>query len=400
MPRKDDKLIEWTVGNDGDTHMESPGTKRSADEAGISQSTGGTRGRRTIRVEDADVMGPEDGDNNQMVAARAGGGMSNAPSKETPISRYPSLTYGVQETHTTILPWRGYCSVKATNFEVPQKMEFRMNSIYDIIKHELAGYSGTTVNSAYPDGIFNFKINNGAPAVIGTNKIIMFPSTTASGASATERPQWRDYWAQLYEFYTVLGCKYKITIVNAYDGTNGTGDMDFAYEFDSYSQAQGAAGNVMTLGPYNEVRAYKNVKWATCRSRNPPNANDYTTVISGEYRPGMVRHNIVNDGDIKTWTQISANGGLPTNTDTLVIFAYPNDLSGQVRANGASDGASGGCNIRIELDYIVQFKDLKSQARYPSANTGAGTRQDITNDANDDVRMVPATSGTIFTYTP
>lgn len=381
------KYNEYELGADGDVEMQAaPGPRNQVvpvvDHTGKRKAEG-----------DPDPNGGDD------VAIMASSGGVNGPTKETPISRYPSLTYGVQETHTTILPWRGYCSVKATNFEVPQKMEFRMNSIYDIIKHDVAGYTGAQVNGTYPDGIFNFKINNGAPAVIDTNKFIMFPSTIAAGASAAERPQWRDYWAQLYEFYTVLGCKYKITIVNAYDG-NGTGDMDFAYEFDSYSQAQGAAGNVMTLGPYNEVRAYKNVKWTTCRSRIGVNANDYTTVISGEYRPGMVKHNIVNDGDIKTWTQISANSGLPTNTDTLVIFAFPNDMGGQVRGSGTSNSASGGCNVRIELDYIVQFKDLKSQARYPSVNTGAGTRQDITNDANDDVRMVPATSNTIFNYTP
>nr|QKK82944.1 hypothetical protein 3 [Forsythia suspensa parvo-like virus] len=395
MPRKDDKLIEWTVGNDGDTHMdESAGTKRSADEAGISQSTGGTRGRRTIRVEDAALMGPEDGGDNQMVAARAAsGGSSNAPSKETPISRYPSLSYGLQETHTTIIPFRSYCSVKASNYELPQKMEFRLNSIYDIVKHQVSGT--TTTTAALGDGIYNYKLINGAGSQVGT-KFALFPSTLTAGSDSTERPFWRDYWASFYEYYTVLGCKYKITIVNTTSNVTfpGGGDMEFAYEMDSYSQAQGAAGNVMTVGPYHEVRGYKNVKWTTAHAGIPINSNDYVTTIAGEYRPGMVRHNIVNDGDIKTWTKIS--DGSPTNTDTLVILAFPGDMAMSTRVKDDTTTISNlGCNVRIELDYIVQFKDLQSQARYPSTNTSSAITAEISKDATDDVRGKPGTSGTI-----
>ena len=45
-------------------------------------------------------------------AARTSGTSgNNNVSKETPISTYPSLTYGLQETHTTILPWTGWVSI-------------------------------------------------------------------------------------------------------------------------------------------------------------------------------------------------------------------------------------------------------------------------------------------------
>ena len=342
---KDKDYANWKerrVGADGDTHMDdSGGNKRSADEAGLTDRPG--------RGQDGSGSG------GQMVeAARAAGPGGNAPSKETPVSRYPSLTYGLQETHTTILPLRTYCSVKATNYEVPQKMEFRLNSIYDIIKHQVAAPPGGTTN-AIGDNIYNCKLAGGA-IVVNNTKTALFPSQLVAGADATERPFWRDYWANFYEYYTVLGCKYKITIVNtSTQSSAGAADMEFAYEMDSYSQAQGAAGNVMTVGPYHEVRGYKNVKWATAHAGTNINTNDYVTSIAGEYRPGMVKHNIINDGDIKTWTQISTNGGLPTNTDTLVILAFPGDMNTGVRPNGDSTTNSNGCMVRIELDYIVQF---------------------------------------------
>ena len=60
--------------------------------------------------EDPGQMEIDNGDGNvNMMAARSGaasGGPGGGVSKETPISNYPSLSYGIQETHTTILPWR------------------------------------------------------------------------------------------------------------------------------------------------------------------------------------------------------------------------------------------------------------------------------------------------------
>ena len=374
---KDRDYANWKegrVGADGDTHMDdSGGNKRSADEAGLTD--------RPSRGQDGSGSG------GQMVeAARAAGPAGNAPSKETPISRYPSLTYGLQETHTTILPFRTYCSVKSTNYETPQKLEFRLNSIYDIIKHQVSNTAAATT-STLADGIYGYKIFNGAPLTFtASNRLGLFPNTLTAGADATERPFWRDYWANFYEYYTVLGCKYKITIVNTSNqSTPGAADMEFAYEMDSYSQTQGASGNVMTVGPYHEVRGYKNVKWTTAHSGAPINSNDYVTTIAGEYRPGMVRHNIVNDGDIKTWTKIS-DGGVPTNTDTLVILAFPADMSSNIRPAGDTTTAQSGCNIRIELDYIVQFKDLQSQARYPSSITTTSVIAEISKETTDEIR--------------
>ena len=174
---KDRDYANWKegrVGADGDTHMDdSGGNKRSADEAGLTD--------RPSRGQDGSGSG------GQMVeAARATGPGGNAPSKETPISRYPSLTYGLQETHTTILPFRTYCSVKASNYEVPQKMEFRLKSIYDIIKHQVAAPPTGTTN-AIGDNIYNCKLAGGA-IIVNNTKTALFPSQLVAGADATERP--------------------------------------------------------------------------------------------------------------------------------------------------------------------------------------------------------------------
>lgn len=341
--------------------------------------------------------GSGDGDEPMAIeAARVGGGM-NGPSKETPISNYPTLNYGLQETHTTILPLRMYAGVKCTNYQVGQRIELRMNAIYDCLKSTLAEITGTTaVTNTLADGVYADKLSNGALLQVGTaTKRVTFPNRHPAGDYATERPQWRDYWAQLYEYYTVLGCKWKVTVANA--ATASYLDMDIAYEYDSYSNATGATGNVMPNAPYMEMVAFKGVKWARVSPANSE-PNNYVTVIEGHYKPGMIKRNIINDGDVKTWTKISDQH--PSLTETLVMVFWPSDLTNyNLRPAGDNTITSNtGCNVRIELDYIVQFKDLKLQARYPNSVSAAeqNISQNIAIDnAKDNTRLWPvAASGT------
>ena len=62
-----------------------------------------------------------------------GSGPGNTVSKETPISPYPSLSYGLQETHTTILPWVGWLTAAGIDKGVPLQLPIRMNSPYDML---------------------------------------------------------------------------------------------------------------------------------------------------------------------------------------------------------------------------------------------------------------------------
>ena len=71
------------------------------------------------------------------MAARSAGtaastGTNNTMSKETPISIPPTLTYGLQNTHTTILPWTGWVSTSYLSKDIGQKLSIRLNSIYDM----------------------------------------------------------------------------------------------------------------------------------------------------------------------------------------------------------------------------------------------------------------------------
>lgn len=303
--------------------------------------------------------GGEPGGETALARAGGGGGPGNPVSKETPVSPYPSLSYGLQETHTTILPYVTWFTVALGNTAtVPEQVKIRMNSAWDLFDMT---FQSVTPGAAYTaPGFYNDKAGrDGRSALVG-----YFPKSPAAGANADERPQWRDYWARVYEHYTVLGCEYEIIHHQPgmdYDVLNTTpgdrrypGEIIVGENFDSYSDTAGATGNVMPLTTLEETMNFKNIRWHKIGVDNLNNGNG-TLIVKGRYTPGQVKRNINNDGDVKTWTK--TDGSLPNLKDFLTLNYWRHPLS---------PGTFWNANIQVRLKYIVQFKDLRSMARYPN----------------------------------
>lgn len=315
--------------------------------------------------EDDDSMEPapeEPAAEARAAAAAPGGGGPNPQSKETPISIYPTLTYGLQETHTTILPWTGWVSYGFLDKTAPLKMDLRLNSIYDIFPNAVLDLLSAGTIAA--KGWHNRPVQAGGTHLAGA----VFPQGMAAGTTTTERPQWRDFWCQLYDYYTVLGVEWKLTITNT-QVTQG-GSLLIGMDTNSYTDADGATGNRTPLASLKDFIAFKGITW-----KNLPVSTDMIggggnsmTVLSGRYKPGTIRHNISNDGDVKTW--VKTDGSIPALKEFQSFYLFQDAL------NYLPVGSSGACgNVQIELKYIVQFKDLKLQARYPNSlgGTGGGT---------------------------
>jgi len=251
--------------------------------------------------------------------------------------------------------------------------------MYDIIVSTLNdGTAGVTATK----GLWNLPVNSAAPPV--TVAGITFP-TTATASSTAERPWWRDYWASVYQYYTVLGCQWKLTIYPS--GNNRTADMMVYYQYDSYTDTAASAGNVMPQGGIAEVMSYRHVNWALVKSNNTEEDDQKSTTIMDDiHKPGDTQRNIVNDVDVKTWTAaspIAASGQIPNLKDILTVGFYKAPLS---FANSNQIGA----NCQLEMKFLVQWKDLRQQARYPSG-LGSVTddiAQSINNNAGDDVRQI------------
>lgn len=301
------------------------------------------------------------------MAARSGGGGGNGPvSKETPISRYPTLTYGLQETHTTILPFTCWFTMTGMSTGTNSKIQFRMNSPYDMIVGAVAAGAPASVPVAgtvysWPMGTNGNLALNGYPETINNNL-------------TTEAPYWRRYWEQYYEHYTVLGCEWKATVVNPV--TTEGASVILAYNYDAYNDVATAVGNVTPDSNLSEMMSLKGVNFEIVPEKTGANNGKHTTTLRGRYKPGDAKRNIINDGDVKTWTRTNfndtapmSNGPVPALKEFLNIWCWRAPLSSIV-STGAN---SAGVNIQMELKWIVQFKDLRGQARYPVTGGGGAS---------------------------
>lgn len=307
-----------------------------------------------------------------VAGARAMPGGGNQVSKETPISQYPSLTYGLQETHTTILPWVGWCAVAMDKASaIPVKMSLRMNSIWDMFPNAITASPGDGDPFTTP-GMYG-KPTEGA-GIAASN--VRFPRSMAAGTNANERPQWRDYWVQLYEYYTVLGCEYELVIENPTELAGGS--VLVAHEFDSYSDVEGASGNVMPVTSIEEIMNFKGIRYENVGDNSFNSGNGNVKIIKGTYKPGQIKRNIVNDGDVKTWTKTGS--ALPNMKEFLQVLFVKHPMA------YANTGYA--VNVQIKLKYIVQFKDLRKQARYPNTAVAGTITQSITSGVGDQVRQV------------
>lgn len=341
---------------------------------------GGLRGTNDFAME-----GASEEPVGEAAAARSGGGggPGGSVSKETPISNYPSLSYGLQETHTTILPWTGWCSAAIATFSDlnPVFLKLRMNTPYDMFVTSLN--TNPAINATpTTNGLYAVPLDH--EGARPDNQYALFPETMTTSTNASERPAWRDYWAALYSYYTVLGCEYKITMINP--STQRGQNWIVASEFDSYSDTATSTGNVMPSTYLSDAMAFKGLQWQIIETNSPEYAKN-VGVVSGKYRPGQVKRNIVNDGDVKTWTPTTATP--PNLKEDLVIAMWRAPLSYHDGGSSATTMTKPwALNIQVELKYIVQFKDLKQQARYPNR---VDTAQDIAITLNEDP-TVPGTA--------
>lgn len=297
---------------------------------------------------------------------QAGTSGNNNVSKETPISNYPTLNYGLQETHTTILPYKTWFSVYRADTGTPIQVGIRMNSIVDMMSGLSMGNATTTLAKGFYNRPFKHDGTISHANADGTANTAEFPAYIANGTdSVAEKPSWREFWFKMYEYYTVLKCHYKITVYNA-NAQQGA-SIIIGTQFDSYSDAAGSTGNRMpTAATLVQAMQFKNIKWEVVEYARSEHPNKHVTVIEGTYYPGSIHRNIRNDGDVKTWTPTTNTGtpssSIPTLKDLLTLNFWRAPMAWEINT---------ACNVEVELKYVVQFKDLKEQWRYPYSGSTA-----------------------------
>lgn len=266
------------------------------------------------KMADVEMNGP-DGQNNTV----------------TPVSRFQNAFEGIPRQYTTILPYWSHVtsgSLSTTAGSRNANVVLRMNSIYDVRKSD-------NIATFVPDPTVAAQVVDG-----GTK----------------EKPMWRDYWGQFWEYWTVVECRWKISG----HVTNDSNDhqLGIAYGYTGLQQPPYVSSGSTDI-TYNEYQRWKGFKVISARSSVVSNqlnnlSGDNCYVISGVYHPGDGVHEVAEDELVETWIK---GDNVPKEANNLwVRFFYmpQSDVSTSLTFT-----------YSIELEYVVQYKDQKAIWQFP-----------------------------------
>lgn len=290
---------------------------------------------------------------------------------ETPVSIPPTITYGFQETHTTVLPaicWFS-CPNLASNY-TPTTFSFSLNSIYNIMSGSIK--ASTTQNACWIKKCGEHTYQN------GTDVGYPFPSEQANDSWNNMTPWWRDTWEKLYMYYAVLGVEYEIVISSP--SLAGRKSL-VAYTVQTSGSNNNTSVSLATNVPLRELYGMKNIEYKEIAGRdNAEDGKSNVQIIKGTYKPGTALRDISNDGDVKLWSKTDITGAAgesPAYKEYMQVMSYIHPMSTSGNSVNGIFGSgenlySNVChNVQVRLKYIVQFKQLRSSLRFPTAANAA-----------------------------
>jgi hypothetical protein len=220
------------------------------------------------------------------------------------------------------------------------------------------------------------------------------PASNAFGNAKTRPGMWA-WYAKQYQHYHVIKTKYKLTfqVPTIRTGTQEDHKPVLYIQHDVITEND--ATNVMPRSdtatrPF-QLQRWKRIQHKKLNGRRDSNGyeNDIITV-DGEWEYGKWKGNTTNQEEIKTWYPTKILQGeqtiSPTWREELVIVPRLDEFS---TANAV------GLNVKCEIYYEVQFKDLKPSWRYPLHGAAINTGNSVaTEDANvlimpNDMRQHP-----------
>ena len=354
------KIFERVVNYDGSSFRNWPSSAR-AKRTREPTSTPPNKQPRMVQPRlRAEPMEVDDGvDNSKALVATASAERSGQSTRlggikgsgETPISPYDFVQIGIPKVATTKLPFRKILkkqSVAAKDRCLTYAV--RMNSIYDIL--------GDATYTADPSAV--------ADTTTGT----------------VETPKWRAYFADKYQYYSVLGCDYKVSFrirpetAGAYPKRSLPVSNDFAvYKYEcGLQRPPNEIGSVLiphawkilhTGVEYKKLPGPKFTTEITATDGVPgtssweANTQGWTT-FQGHVGVGDIKHEVTEDELQQRWHKMTE---VPPTPELLVFHIQEDEFYSN------SDTGDYELDVIIEVTYLTQFKDIKAQYQYPTQAT-------------------------------
>lgn len=347
---------------DGDSHMDASGAaKRSGAEAGL---TSNIDNKRSTMDGTAPRVPAESG--NTLALKSSASSEGGAGTGETPVDMGMPRELGIfTETRTAILPLKfGVSFNRIGRTAVENTLKIRMNAPYDILGEttfiqQTEGAAAAKGVSAMQADPYNMTTGFN-PATFASFETTIALPTAATAATAgagiptdaSARPAYRLWYERAYQSYHVLETHYRVTFVNP-ETTPGVRANVFI-DKDVYTTS--STGNVMPTTAerfyYNSL--FKHVDKLVINERNNVD-HGWIKQYSGVWKPGQWSRNTLNDTDIKAWY---ATGAAPNPAwfENLVFLVTSDEFNSNVFCN---------LNAIVELRYVVQFKDLAGELKYP-----------------------------------
>jgi hypothetical protein len=294
---------------------------------------------------------------------------------ETPVSIPPTITYGLQDTHTTILPCCFYFSIINLDVTTPTTMCLRLNTFNNIIDTGSAEIKNS-INANTSRQVINYKAIDttySAAVLSGNMATTLTPYPWIFAENGDPEVWYRQYFTEMYSYYTVLGCEYEITYFNPRSG--GRHNL-VAYTIETTGTTDST--RLPTDASLQDLQAFKQVRYENVGSRDNSTIVPYT-IIKGTYKPGTAKRDVSNDGDVKLWTQTAGNA-TPSYKEVLQLMHYVAPLSSASSETPTISGHN--LQVQVRMKYIVQFKQLKQGIKYPAATATTVTQSNFPTAAN------------------
>lgn len=298
---------------------------------------------------------------------------SDPADKETKVDQ---LNYAVYRpfpsTHQVLMPlhfstnWQTGTGTTAAN---ASRIKFRLNSVFDVTKEDFV----TDWTNITPDS-----------------------DKTVAG-QAYRQPQMRRFWEQIYNYYSVVACRYKYTFAMTTQSRSKAQVMIYKYlhgqqdpplvdgggsnliphrykqhhpncEFKALN-SNGGFATVLTNTievthkpalPDPATESYSMVGGDTYSEPWQPNTIDNTVTFYGKWHPGSINHAVLEDELTETWTQMQKT---PKDHENLTFHVQISPYSqGNILMAGT---------LQVDMEYIVQLKDLQPQYEFITNSVSA-----------------------------
>jgi len=308
---------------------------------------------RERESENSNIVQPEGPHQPDVVMMAVGGGTGKVNMGEhiTPVDIPRSIfTHPFQNTVTVSLPY------KSATF----------------------GNVITSAASALATDVYSFTFRLNSPRdVITEYTYAADPAPTSDTFSGTQNsPMYWNYYSSMYRYYTVIKSHYKVTI----RGTNTGGKRWSVWSVHHGMQGPPIIGAGPGFGYASDM--YKSF-WPHARfqqlverggSGTAVNSDYGSVLMEGDYYPGRVsvQNDVVEDELARTWHPVSE---VPPLKELCTIIVHKSDFEAYYALTSYLD-------VQVEVNYTVQFKDLKEIYQYPILGQDLPAIVDYCNQTN------------------